>query len=208
MAQNEIVLSNLVFANRLQGNTMAKLTVFNQISLDGYFTDTQEDMSWAHKAPDDVEWAEFVNSNAQGGGSLLFGRVTYEMMASFWPTPVAAERMPIVAERMNRLQKFVFSRSLSEATWSNTTLIKGELADEVRRLKQDSSNDITILGSGSIVAQLSAERLIDAYQLVLCPLALGGGRSLFEGLPSRLDLRLLETRVFNNGSVVLTYEPK
>ena len=114
---------------------MPKLVVYNSVSLDGYFTDANGDMSWAHKR--DPEWQAFVSENASGGGQLLFGRVTYDLMASFWPTPLAAQSNPIVAERMNSLRKFVFSRTLDKASWSNTTLLKGDLAAEVRKLKQE-----------------------------------------------------------------------
>ena len=169
---------------------MARLTAFNQISLDGYFTDVRGDMSWAHKPHHDAEWQEFVAANAQGGGRLVFGRVTYEMMASYWPTPMAKANDPIVAERMNQLPKIVFSRTLTQASWSNTRLIGGNLAAEIRAIKQEPGDDMAILGSGSIVAQLAGEGLIDEYQLVINPIVLGGGRTLFEGVEHKLSLRL------------------
>lgn len=93
---------------------MPKLVAYNAVSLDGYFTDANGDMSWAHKR--DPEWQAFVSENASGGGRLLFGRVTYDLMASFWPTALAAQSNPIVVERMNSLQKFVFSRKLDKVT--------------------------------------------------------------------------------------------
>jgi dihydrofolate reductase len=83
---------------------MRGLIVFNHVSLDGYFVDKKGDMRWAHKQ--DPEWNEFVAANARGGGVLLFGRVTYEMMASYWPTPMAAQNSPAVAEHMNNLGVF------------------------------------------------------------------------------------------------------
>lgn len=91
---------------------MPVLTVYNQVSLDGYFVDAQGDMNWAKKDPGDTEWNEYVAGNARGGGALVFGRVTYEMMASFWPSPLAARMMPEVAKQMNALPKLVFSRTL------------------------------------------------------------------------------------------------
>ena len=100
---------------------MARLAVFNSVTLDGYFTDDKGDMSWAHKDPNDTEWNEFVSGNASGGGALLLGRVTYEMMAGFWPTPAAMEMMPAVAEGMNRMTKVVFSRTMKKASWANTS---------------------------------------------------------------------------------------
>jgi dihydrofolate reductase len=87
---------------------MRKLAVFDTVSADGCFVDTRGDMSWAHK--DDPEWNGFVSDNASAGGTLVFGRVTYELMASFWPTPQAMVMAPLVAKRMNSLPKNVFSR--------------------------------------------------------------------------------------------------
>lgn len=185
---------------------MRKLTVFNQVSLDGYFVDAHGDMSWAHKPPDDAEWNEFVAGNATGGGVLLFGRVTYEMMAGYWPTPMAAEETPLVAERMNAMPKVVFSRSLARPAWRNTTLVKDAVSG-VRRMKRMKGDDMAILGSGSIVAQLAREGLIDEYQIVVNPVVLGKGRTMFEGPARALPMKLTRTRAFGNGSVLLCYEP-
>src|SRR5436190_9248124 len=97
---------------------MRKLMVFNSTTLDGYFTDQHGDMSWAHKR--DPEWNHFVAQNAKSGGELLFGRKTYELMVSFWPTPMATQQFPEVARQMNELPKVVFSRHLEQASWNNT----------------------------------------------------------------------------------------
>jgi len=131
---------------------MRRLLVFNQTSLDGYFADANGDMRFAHNEIPDVEWDAFVRGNASGGGTLLFGRVTYELMAGYWPTPLAAERMPVVAERMNAFPKVVFSRTLAKASWSNTTLVKNDLPGEIRRMKAAPGADMVILGSGSVVS--------------------------------------------------------
>jgi dihydrofolate reductase len=184
---------------------MPKLVVYNSMSLDGYFTDADGDMSWAHKQ--DPEWQAFVSENAGGGGQLLFGRVTYDLMASFWPTPLAAHSNPIVADRMNNLRKYVFSTTLQQAAWNNTILFKGDLATQVRKLKQEPGPAIVIMGSGSVVAQLAEAGLIDEYQIVLNPLVVGSGRTLFEGVKRKLPLKLAKSRAFGNGNVVLFYEP-
>src|SRR5262249_37780380 len=123
------------------------------VSLDGYFVDAKGDMSWAHKT--DEEWTKFASSNASGNGVLLFGRVTYEMMASYWPSPMALKNSPAVAKGMNEMPKIVFSRTLGGVSWNNTTLLKGELAAEVRRLKGEAGPDMVILGSGRIVSPLA-----------------------------------------------------
>jgi dihydrofolate reductase len=181
--------------------------MFNQITLDGYFSGKNGDFSWAHAASDDAEWKEFIEGNASGGGVLLFGRVTYQLMASYWPTPMAAANDPVVAAGMNAMPKVVFSRTLKEASWSNTRLVTRDLTGEVRRMKQASGADMAILGSGSIVAQLAEAGLIDHYQLVVNPVALGSGRTLFEGVTRPLNFRLASSRVFRNGRVLLEYAP-
>jgi dihydrofolate reductase len=187
------------------GKPMQRLIVFNSISVDGYFTDQAGDMSWAHRP--DAEWNEFAAGNAKGGGSVVFGRVTYQLMERFWPTPAAAQMNAEVAHRMNSMEKIVFSRTLHNVTWSNTRLMKGDLAEETRKLKEEPGEGLAILGSGSIVAQLTQAGLIDEYQFVVSPVVLGAGRTLFEGVQGKVPLRLTKTRAFGNGNVVLTYEP-
>lgn len=184
-----------------------QLSAFMQVSLDGYYCDAHGNMSFAHKAPDDAEWNDFVAGNAQGGGTLLLGRVTYDMMAAWWPTARAAQAMPEVAARMNALPKLVFSRTLQAATWDNTRLVAHDLVGTVRRMKAETGADLTILGSGSIVTQLADAGLLDGLQVVVNPVALGGGKTLLAGLEKRLDLRLTGTRAFRNGALVLWYIP-
>ncbi|MBZ5524041.1 MAG: dihydrofolate reductase family protein [Acidobacteriia bacterium] len=184
---------------------MRKLVVFNHVTLDGYFTDANGDMSWAHRQ--DPEWNAFVQENAGGGGELLFGRITYELMSSFWPTPMAIRNYPVVAERMNSLPKVVFSRTMKKAAWNNTRLVKDGMAAEVRKMKKEPGKGMVILGSGSVVAQLAQEDLIDEFQIVLNPIALGRGRTMFEGIRERLTLKHTKSRTFGNGNVLLCYEP-
>jgi dihydrofolate reductase len=184
---------------------MRTLTVFNQVSLDGYFTDKNGDMSWAHKQ--DAEWQAFTSANASGGGVLVFGRVTYDMMAGYWPTPQALEQNSVVAEQMNKLPKIVFSRTLDKVRWNNTTLIKGDIVEAMRKLKQESGLDMVIMGSGTIVSQFSAARLIDEYQIVVNPIVLGSGRTMFAGMDGKMALGLKKSRSFSNGNLVLWYGP-
>jgi dihydrofolate reductase len=186
---------------------MRKLIVFNHVTLDGYFVGAGGDFSWARAGNDDPEYAAFVAENASGGGELLFGRVTYQLMASYWPTPIAGQHAPVVAAQMNALPKVVFSKTLDHASWSNTRLVNGDLVSEIRKLKDESGPGMAIMGSGSIVSQLAGEHLIDEYQIVLDPVALGKGRTMFEGLREMLCLKLMKSRVFKNGKVYLSYEP-
>ena len=185
---------------------MPKLISFTSISLDGYFTDPNGDMSWAHSR--DPEWNAFVAGNASGNGRLVFGRVTYDMMVAFWPTPAATQTMPEVAAGMNSMPKIVFSKSLVKADWQNSQVLKGSPVDNMRALKRDPGPDMAILGSGSIVAQLAEAELIDEIQIVVVPLILGRGRSLFHGVARHLPLTLTSSRRFQNGNVFNCYAPK
>jgi len=186
---------------------MRHLSVFNQISLDGYFSGSNGDISWA-KANQDPEWKNFVNENANTGGVFLFGRVTYEVMKSYWPTPEAIKNDPIVAERMNNQPKFVFSKTLNKALWNNTTVVKGDLISEVRKMKNELGEHLVVMGSGSIVSQLTQAGLIDEFQLVIVPVVLGRGRTMFEGVEDSKTLKPTKTRTFDNGNVLLSYESR
>ena len=184
---------------------MRRLMVFNSVTLDGYFSGADGDISWAHRNGDDAEWNGFVADNAKGESVLMFGRVTYDLMASYWPTPMAMQNDPAIAGRMNALPKVVFSRTLERAPWQNTTVMKGDLETDVRTIKNQPGPDIAILGSGTIVTQLARRKLIDEFQVVVNPVVLGRGRTMFEGTTAQL--KLTRTRTFRNGNVLMCYEP-
>ena len=184
---------------------MPILTSFISLSLDGCYADANSDMSWAHTQ--DPEQAEFTANNAKGGGALIFGRITYEMMASFWPTPAAAQMMPDVAAQMNSLPKIVFSRTMKSADWQNSRVVSADPVGELTRLKAGKGPDMTILGSGSIVAQVATAGLLDELQVMLVPVTLGAGKRLFDGIPRSLTWRRDNSRQFSNGNVFISYKP-
>ena len=184
---------------------MRKVGVFNSVSIDGYYTDANNDYSWAHEGSDDPELREFTKGNAQGVNALVFGRVTYELMAAWWPTPAAAKAMPEVAKGMNEAPKYVFSRTLDKVEWSNTTLLTDDPAKAIARIRQTPGPDLTVLGSGTIVAQLAAADLLDEVQLLVCPIVLGSGKSQFAGVAGRPWWRLSRSKTFKNGRVFLAY---
>jgi dihydrofolate reductase len=160
---------------------------------------------WAHTGGADPEIMEFTKGNAKGVNALVFGRVTYEIMASSWPTAETMKAMPEIAKGMNEAPKYVFSRTLDRADWANTTLLKGDPATEIARIKQTPGPDLTVLGSGSIVAQLAARGLIDEVQLLVCPIVLGAGKSQFAGVSDRSEWTLTRSRSFKNGRVFMAY---
>ena len=182
---------------------MRRLTVFNLMTLDGYFAGEGGDISW-HNV--DEEFQELAEAASNSGNTLLFGRVTYELMSSYWPTPEAIKTDPIVARGMNSAEKVVFSRTLDSVGWNNTRLVKTDMLSEVRKLKQEPGKDLTVLGSGSLVSQLAQVRLIDEFQILLNPVVLGKGRTMFEGIKDRFSLKLSGTRKFKNGNILLKYE--
>lgn len=183
---------------------MAKLISFVFVTLDGYYKGPGEDISWHRHGREENEYAA---EGLRSEGTLLFGRVTYEMMARYWPTPDAARDNPVVAAGMNRAAKVVFSRSLKKVEWPNTRLLKGAPAEEVPKLKAAAGKDMTLLGSGSVLTQLAEAGLIDEYQVMVDPVAIGDGTPLFKGLKRKLDLELVASRAFPSGTVLLTYRP-
>lgn len=183
---------------------MGKLSVFNFLTLNGFYKGLNEDISWHRHG---VEENDFAADGAKSQGILLFGRVTYEMMAGFWPGPEAIKNNPAVAEGMNKSDKIVFSTTLESAGWNNTKLIKRDIIEEIKKLKQLPDTNMTILGSGSIVTQCAEQGLIDHYQLMIDPVVIGEGTPLFKGISNKLDLRLINTKTFESGVVLLTYQP-
>lgn len=184
---------------------MRRVGVFNNVSLDGYYTDANNDYGWTREGASDPELLEFTKGNALGANALVFGRVTYELMVAWWPTPEAAKAMPEITKGMNAAPKYVFSRTLREVNWANTTLLRDDPAAEIARIKQTPGPDMTVLGSGTIVAQLAAAGLIDEVQLLVCPVMLGSGKSQFAGVGGEPRWTLSRSRTFNNGRVFLAY---
>ncbi len=183
---------------------MRKIIFFMLISLDGYFEGPEHAIDW-HNV--DQEFNEFSNAQLDSTDLLLFGRVTYELMAGYWPGAEAARDDPVTAAAMNRLPKVVFSRTLNGVTWQNTRLVKENIVEEVRRLKAQPGKDIFIFGSSDLSLTLIRHDLIDEFRILVNPLLLGSGTPLFKGLQERLPLRLLKTRTFRNGNILLCYQP-
>lgn len=181
---------------------MAKLGMFNMITLDGYFAGLNGDISWHNFGEDEQKMSDELSNS---GNTLLFGRITYELMVGYWTSESAKKDDPITTKGMNESRKIVFSRSLKSANWQNTTLLNGNLVSEVQLLKKQEAKDMMILGSGQIVSQLAQANLIDDYVFLINPLVLSRGTSLFNGLTNKLKLKLKATRSMKSGNVLLTY---
>jgi dihydrofolate reductase len=179
---------------------MAKLIMWNLMTLDGFVEGPNRDISWLSDAwGEELEQISIEQLKAAGG--LLFGRVTYELMASHWPSATGE-----VADFMNALPKYVFSRTLKTSNWNNTQLLSDAVPATVARLKRDSAKDIFLFGSADLAAGLIPHGLIDEFRIAVNPIILGGGTSLFKQ-GERVKLKLLDSRPLSTGIVILRYEP-
>ncbi len=183
---------------------MRKLFLFMMVSLDGFFEGPNHDISWHHV---DEEFNEFAIKQLDDVDMLLFGRVTFQLMASYWPTPSAIENDPVVANKMNSMPKVVFSRTLDKVEWNNSRLVKDNMADQVSKLKQQPGKDMAIFGSSDLAVSLTQMGLIDECRIMVNPVVLGSGKPLFKGMSDKLNLKLLRTRTFRSGNVLLYYQP-
>lgn len=177
------------------------LVVFNNSSANGFFEGPDRDISW-HNVDD--EYDEFAVELLDASAVLVFGRITYELMASYWPT--VGETDP-VATRMNSMAKVVVSTTLESADWNNTRLVSGEVVEEIGELKRTAGMDVTVLGSSTLAVSLLAAGLVDEVRVMVNPVLLGDGTPMFAGLPDRITMAHRSTRTFESGNVLLTYEP-
>lgn len=184
---------------------MKKLLVSEMITLDGFFAGPNGEIDW-HNVDD--EFNVFAEEQLNSVDTLIFGRVTYELMASYWPTPAGLKDDPIIANIMNSLNKVVFSKTLKTVEWNNSRLATADLATEIQKLKEQPGKDMVIFGSGTIVSELAKLSLIDEYRLFINPVVLGKGKPLFQDLPERMNLQLIKSRQFKSGNVLLYYVPK
>ncbi len=183
---------------------MRKVLFVNMVTLDGFFEGPNREIDW-HMVDEDFN-KESLKFN-ESADILLFGRITYELMASYWPTEEAMRDDPLVARMMNSFPKVVFSRTLDKADWSNSRLVKSDAAQEVARLKQLPGKDIVIFGSADLAVDLIDQGLIDEFRIFINPVVLGAGHPLFKDVKNTFKLRLVNSRVFNNGLVLLVYQP-
>jgi dihydrofolate reductase len=186
------------------GDSLRKVIFQMMVSLDGYFEGPNREIDW-HVV--DGEFNDYADEFLRSVDILVFGRVTYQLMAGYWPTPDAIKNDPIIAERMNSLSKIVFSRTLQKVEWQNTRLVKGDVAREIAKLKQQPGKNIAIFGSSDLTVSLIELGLIDEYRIMVNPVVLGHGKPLFKGITNRLNLKLIGVRTFGSGVVTLTYRP-
>jgi dihydrofolate reductase len=178
-----------------------KVILWDMLSLDGYFEGREKGgIDW-FRFDEDLE--EYILETQRSADTLLFGRVTYEGMAAYWPS---AEGQ--IADFMNSVPKVVFSRTLERAEWNNTTLVRENAPEEVARLKQQSGGDIFVFGSADFAATLIEHDLVDEYRFGINPLLLGAGVPFFKGSGGQRNLKLLEVKPLRSGLVILHYRPE
>lgn len=187
---------------------MGNIVISGNVSVDGVMQDpTGEEGSriggWFTRVPEQDRDArtEVQLGEAQRAGALLFGRRSYSLFAERWP-----QRSGELADRLNALPKFVVSSTLANAAWNNSTVLRGDVADEVAALKQSVSGDIMVYGSGELVRSLMAHDLVDQVRVMIYPVVLGAGRRLFGDSTESTPLRLVETRSVGQTLVLLAYE--
>ena len=188
---------------------MRKLNYIMHISLDGYYADASNNMHWVHMDDYIGDWVDKVISNSD---TALYGRVTHEMMAAFWPTaedlpnPKNSRHIGQHARWIKTAKKIVVTKTLNNHTWENTEVIRGDVVKAINDLKQQPGKDVVMLGSATLAQSLISHNLIDDYWLTINPITLGGGHSLFK---QSLKLKLIDpdTQLFPNGSIGVHYRP-
>lgn len=183
---------------------MAKLIMWNLTTLDGFVEGPGRDISWHN----DV-WGEELErlslEQGRAAGALMFGRVTYELMAGYWPT--ASGEIAEIADFMNALPKYVFSRTLTSSNWNNTTVFGSDVPATVARLKHETAKDIYLFGSADLASHLIPHGLIDEFRICVAPILLGEGTPLFKQPGQRQKLKLLGAKVLSVGAVIQRYGP-
>jgi len=187
---------------------MRKVLLSNLVTLDGFFAGPKGELDW-HIV--DEEFNQYAIDLLSKVDALLFGKVTYQLMADYWPAAATNPSTPKsdveIAEKMNNLPKIVFSKTLQEVKWNNSRLVKDNIAEEISKMKQQPGKDMVIFGSGSIVSTLMQHGLIDEYRIIVNPIVLGNDKPLFKGINGKQNLKLLKTKVLGSGVVILYYEP-
>jgi dihydrofolate reductase len=189
------------------------------VTLDGYMVGPDEDISWVIDGFDAEMADDVAEAMSREADVFVFGRVTYEIFAAYWPTavpydegdelsPAEGKEDPRIIRALNESTKLVFSRTLEGSDWHNTRVVREGLEDEIRSLKRQPGKGINIQGSASIVQALGRADLVDEYRLYLHPVLLGAGTPLFADAAGRQDFKLADLKRYANGVVAMTYTRK
>ncbi|MBO9609758.1 MAG: dihydrofolate reductase [Paenibacillaceae bacterium] len=179
---------------------MRKLIVQEMVTIDGFFAGRGGDISW-HRVDDEYE--AYAIASLRTVDCLLFGKATYQLMASYWPTADGE-----IAGIMNTIPKIVVSTTLQTAEWRNSKLMNGEIVESIARLKRLPGKNIAILGSATLASSLLHAGLIDEYQLTVVPIVLGEGSPLFLNVPRPFNMKLVKSNLLKSGCAQLYYQPE
>ncbi|MDE2188539.1 MAG: dihydrofolate reductase family protein [Patescibacteria group bacterium] len=183
---------------------MRKIIVQEMITVDGFFAGLHGEINW-HNV--DVEFNEQAIIFLDTVDTLIFGHTTYDLMASYWPTPEGLKDDPLVATKMNALAKIIFSKTLKNAVWSNSKVLNEINPEKILEMKRSRGKNIAIFGSGTIVSALADMGLVDEYRLIINPIILREGKILFAHMKKNQNLKLVSTKTFKSGNVLLCYVP-
>jgi dihydrofolate reductase len=178
---------------------MRKVVLMMSVSIDGFVAGPH---GHAGALPEPDELKRWKLERIRQAGTHIMGRVTYEEMAAHWPTSTDDYAAP-----MNEIRKVVFSKTLDAATWPESSIARGELADEIAALRRQRGGEIIAWGGAGFAQSLSRTGLVDEYVLVIHPVAFGSGLPMFRDLPKALRLNLLDAQSFDTGTVLHIYEP-
>lgn len=180
---------------------MRKIFLFMMVTLDGYFEGENHDISW-HNV--DEEFEQFVHEQNNHLDTILFGRRTYDLFVNFWPTPEGARADKATSDWMNAAHKVVVSEPF-EPTWRNMTVVSANVNEEIAKLKREQGTDVVLLGSNMLCASLMQAGLVDQFNIMVNPVAIGKGTPLFAGIQRPIPMKLIDSRVFKNGNVLNRY---
>jgi len=186
---------------------MRKLILLMHTSLDGFVAGPNGEMDWIRF---DEELADYVGKITDSADTALYGRITYEMMESYWPTaaesPTATKHDIEHANWVNNALKIVFSRTREKTNWKNTMIIKDDIAEKIADMKNQPGKNLLLIGSASITHVFMQHNLIDEYWINVNPVLLGEGTPLFTNISDRVNLKLVQAKTFAHGVVGLQYE--
>lgn len=184
---------------------MRKLKLQIHLSVDGYAADKDSKPVFAHS---NNELRNHSIANLKQVDCIILGRKTAVDFIPYWESVPANHPEYILAQRITEIPKIVFTKTLTHSNWTNTKLVKGKISEEIHKLKKQSGKNIIVYGGCGFVSSLIEEGLIDEYHLLVCPVVLGNGLPIFTNLKTELDLRLVTSKSFEGGIMLLQYKPK
>ena len=183
---------------------MRKVIVSNYITLEGFIEGPNREIDrfvW------DEEMAKYSIDLLYSIDTILFGRGTYELMANFWPIPAADSEAPVITAYMNNSAKIVFSNTLARGDWKNTRVVKAINQEDILNMKQQPGKNLVMFGGIGIAQTFRQLGLIDEYRIIVNPIVLGSGKPLFKDIKEKINLKLVRTKTFKCGNVILYYQP-